>query len=380
MSLQTKTAIKDVAPGILDPLPPQVVSYCDRLYGQSLQKPLNKLSEIARYHICAYLTVEKYRDQFNLPEPDQTRIPLAPRMALNTINAFRAYMEGIKTATSTPTRKRTSTLGSPTSGSPTKRTRNLSVSSNSSFKSAQSSPDDFHTPAHQTPRKLLRASTDSPTKSKSSPTKSSPLKKLQALADDSDSDNENFNESSPFVTPKSGPLNVIIHSISIRQLIQLCNRFYIPPPVTENIIQSFIDQRHKFVKKGTWYLALALVYVASIRINHRIATERPNYNDILIAQLARSEPGLRKHNIAYWCGIVNDDVKYDPWILELEAIYKHGIRHNLQHDRELEFKLGKGYKVYDKLGFMFNSHTDLTSYSQSEYYHTWSSSALLQLE
>lgn len=363
MSLQVKSALKDVSSELPDPPPPQLVSYCDRLYGQTLQKPLNKALEIGRYHVCAYLTVEKYMDKFDLPIPEYTRIPMPPKMAYKTINEFRNYLDDVKSASSTPK----------------KRKLQESPASNSKYYSPQSSPTKYGSP--------LKLNKVSPVKS--SPTKSSPLKKrLESLAEPETEGTDGSeiasdiqdSESNPFLADDPRPKPKTSTPLTIPRLIQTCNRFYIPPPITVHIIQSFLDQKHKFIKKNTWYLALGLIYAASLRINHRIASTKPDYNDMLLSQFIRQEHGLKRPNLSYWCGTINNAVQYDPWILEIEDIYKYGIKLEAKRQKELDAKLGPGYKIYDNLGAMVNSHSDLSSKSQEDYYNTWTSSVLQQLE
>ncbi|CAH6720396.1 hypothetical protein CLIB1444_03S10968 [[Candida] jaroonii] len=342
-----KSAINDIAPGIEPSTLPQLTSFCERLYNISKGKSLNK-NEIVRYHICAYLTIEKYLHSLNLPDPQINKIPLPSKTTIKLINEFRGYLNEIS--------------GSSSPRSP------LSLVS---------------TPLSQRRTNKTTITT---------PSRSSPLKKLQALAAESESDaNEEIDEDNPFLTKKSSPkksptksprkpVRYNVENINIPQLIQLCENFYIPASTTKHIIQCFINKRHKFSKKSDWYLACALVYAAYIRINDKLVKEKIKFNETVINQLMRHQLAhLKKPNLVYWVNVLNNDIKDEPWIIELDKKYIYGIKAINQHDMELVAKLGNDYELYDSLGCMKNPHNDYLSKTHNQYFENWSYNILNQL-
>lgn len=376
MSLPVKSAIKDVAPGIGEQLPPSLVSYCERLYGKSLAKPLNKASESARYHLCAYLSVEKYASSYNLPSPQFQRIPLHPKICLRLIDEFRDYIEQVKSATSTPKKPRLplKPVNAPDSNPAQPPPKLDFITNGSPFLESSNSM----TPTPHSGKRLYNKD--------ATPVRSSPLKKMRIAAKDTASttpEKEGTEETheSPFLTPNSKaikPYSLTESSISIPELIQLSNTFFIPGYITVHIIQEFINQRHKFVKRSDWFLAFGLIYVAYIRINHKLVKDKPDYATTLIQQFHRLRKQLRKNSIEYWCSVINEGVSNSPWIIDIEHTFMIGITKD-QHKQELEYKLGPNHKKFEITGMMLNSYTDLLSPSQESYYNTWSSRVLQQL-
>lgn len=354
MSIAFKSAIKDVAPGI-DPIPPQVLSYTQGLYSKSLQKPLPKAHEIARYHVCAYVAVEKYMNNFNLPQPQFNRIPLPPKVCLKLIDDFKSLIS--VTPSSSP------------ASSPRKPLKNLTATSESPSRSGKS----------LTNSPVSQLQNGSPRKRTTTPLKSSPLKKLRALADEESSPSP-ADDQSPFLTPsKIKPFQVTDNSISIPRLIQLCDTLCIPGFVTVHIIQEFLDERHKYMKKSDWYLACALIYAAYFRINSRIIKDKPNYGEVLVAQFIRQRPRLLKKNLNHSIAMVEDTIKERSWIIEIEQMFMYGMKSGKIQQTENNYRLGKGHETYELLGMMHNSESDILSESQTTYYDTWSSNVLLQL-
>lgn len=338
-----KSAINDIAPGIEPSALPQLTSFCERLYNISKGKSLNK-NEIVRYHICAYLTIEKYLHNLNLPDPQINKIPLPSKTSIKLINEFRGYLNEIS-GTSSP-RSPLSLVSTPLS------------------------------------QKRSKAVT--------TPLRSSPLKKLQALATEEPEQPEEIDEDNPFLTKKSPkksptksprkPVRYNIENITVPQLIQLCENFYIPASTAKHIIQCFINKRHKFSKKSDWYLACALVYAAYIRINDKLVKEKIKFNETVINQLMRHQLAhLKKANLVYWVNVLNNDIKDEPWIIELDKKYIYGIKAINQHELELNAKLGNDYQLYDSLGCMVNPHNDYSSETQNRYFDNWSYNILSQV-
>ena len=103
-SSQARKALQDVIPNYLGEFTPKLLDYINSLYQLSLRKQaiLPNKSEIARFHLCAVVIVEKYKQSFELPTPDVSRIPTQPKVAAaKLLDTFRELIEQISAA-STP--------------------------------------------------------------------------------------------------------------------------------------------------------------------------------------------------------------------------------------------------------------------------------------
>lgn len=355
MSVAIKTAIKEIASGILDVDVSRLSSFCQRLYDASKNIPLNK-NEVARYHICAFLTIDKYRTD-TIPDPDISRIPLPPSVSKKLVEDFRLFLNEIRSPSRLPLKERpisdellpsTPTRKGRMQSSPLSQGGRISKSSNKPLKSS--------------PLKKLQALADSPTPSSSK--ESSPLK----------------DTNSPFISRKTFYPSEIVH-ITFPELIRLCNTFYIPNTITKELIQCFINKRHKFTKKSDWYLACGLVFAAYTRINHELAKKNAGFQDTVMKQLKTHQRGhLNYDRMGYWASMVNNDIKEERWIINIEKMYMHKINLIDQHEKELKAKLGEDYMIYDKLGSMISLRNNLLTETQSRYFENWSTNVLNELK
>lgn len=359
---QVKQSIKDVLPSLAEPYPPQLVKFTESLYSLSMQKQpvLANRAEIARFHICAYLSAEKYKDSLNLPDPEISKIPVQPKVVGKIIDDFRVnLLNGVRSPTTSPAsspRKR----GQSPFTTPTKRSR-------------------------PNPELVNIATT---------PKLSSPLKRLQAVRDESPKtplsalhDVESpFNPKtkSPTKSAPSTPSTPRYQKqISISDLTMFANNFYIPSTVTPRLVESFLDQRHKFIKKSEWLLACGLIHAAYIRVNHQILDSKMGAKTQFQDQLFHYQKGgLMKWNMILWINIIEDSTKNEPWIVELERKFVDGTW-NAKGDprpREIEVKLGKEWEVLEKFGSMITANVMFDTKSQDEYYKTWSKRLLDELD
>lgn len=358
---QVKQSIKDVLPSVPEPYPPKLVSFADSLYSLSVQKQpvLPNRAEIARFHICAYLAVEKYKDSLNLPEPEISKIPVQPRVVNKIMDDFRVnLLNGVRSPASSPV------------SSPRKRGQG-------------------QTP-FTTPTKRSRPNPELAT----TPKLSSPLKRLQAARDDDSSPGSSLHDvDSPFnpkatKSPvKSAPSTPSTpryqKQITIADLITFANNFYIPSWITARMVESFLDQRHKFTKKSEWLLACGLIHAAYIRVNNRILDSKMGAKTQFQDQLFHYQKGgLMKWNMILWIHMIEDSIKNDPWIVAIERKFVDRTW-NAKKDprpREMEAKLGKHWEIFEKFGSMITANVMFDTKSQNEYYKTWSKKVLDSLE
>lgn len=360
---QVKQSIKDVIPAFQGLYPSQLISFAEYLYLSSLQRlPMiaNK-GEVARYHLCAYLAVEKYQETLNLPEPSDQMIPVKPSLRQKLLDDFRAllvYQE--RSASVTP-------RSSP------RKTKVLKLL-------PKSSP--FSTPDNKRPLSVSR--------------KSSPLKKLQALADLDNNDTdlpENLHGASPLkANVGNSPFNPVRGSqtpgtksekkvVTIPELVEFANNFFIPASVTPLLIKSFLNHKHKLRKKNEWLLACGLISAVYTRINYKLLQKTLSAKSQFQNQLYQYQKGsLPKWNMILWCDLIDNAVKNEPWILALENKYVHGVNEpQVSVIDELNAKYGQGWDLMQTLGFMINPSVSYTSTFQTDYYNTWSNRALNML-
>lgn len=373
---QSKQSLKDVLPTLAEPYPAQLVLTLESLHLMSLQKNpvLPNKSEIARYHICAYLTAERYQQQLKLPLPSLNKIPAQPKVVNKILDDFRAnVLNGFKSPTNSP-------------------------------RKSMASPSPFTTPTKGSNNKLnLSPSKNGP----STPRVSSPLKRLQALRDEegasakkSKSNNALSDAASPF-NPKNNPKTPTKQStpgtpgtpstpryqrhITISDFISFANNFYIPSNVTPQMVECFLDQKHKFTKKNEWLLACGMIHAAYVRINHKLINYTMGAKKKLEDQLFQYQKGgLMKDNMKTWINIIEEAVKVEPWVIDLDKKFIDGTWSSLTQDNiqtlEITAKLGKGWEIVEKFGSMVSPDTMFDSNTQNTYYSTWTSKVLSELD
>ncbi|CUM64105.1 uncharacterized protein PRCAT00001696001 [Priceomyces carsonii] len=360
MNKQVKQSVKDVIPTYNEEYPSQLLSLVDSLYLLSLQKKptLPKRAEIARYHICAYVAIEKYQGIYDLPTPETYKIPLQPKVIYKLLDEFREnLLSGMKSPSSTPKSKRISPM-----------------------------PSAYTTP-ESSPSKLRKIT------SRTTPLASSPLKRLQALRDDEPSSIQEistsiYEESSPF-NPKerasparssksvsSTPTNYKYDKkhITVPDFISFANNFYIPSPITAQMIVSFMEKKHKFSKKSEWLLACGMIYAAYIRINHQLLDNKLGANSQFQDQLFQYQKGgLMKWNMLAWCNIIEDSVKQENWIRELEHkfVFRNSSNGDENRNKETKARIGTEFEILDKLGSMVSGGVLFNSDNQTSYYRNW---------
>ncbi|CAK7897378.1 hypothetical protein CAAN1_04S02784 [[Candida] anglica] len=361
MSIQVKQSIKDIIPTQPDPLPAKLIAHTDSLYKLSLSKlpKIPNKAEIARYHICAYLSIEKLRVNLELPEPVQDKIPIQPKLLERVLDDFRVKVMG----------------GSPSSTPKSSPTKNPMLSPTKAS----------HNPKISSPLKRLQELRDEP---------QTPSKKLKMGSSPSGSKTTPFDMESPFnpksivdLAPPDSPSSSVPASpsrskrvVQIPDLIAFANHFYIPATVTPQLLASFGRIQQKFAKKNEWLLACGMIHATYIRINHRLLEKRIGARSEFQDQLFQYQKGgLMKWNMLIWCNIVDDLVYKENWVRELERQYSSNTRKNLQTsetwEKEQNAKLGPE-RVLERFGAMIDSSMMFEKKSQQDYYDTWKSRVL----
>lgn len=402
MNAQLKKSFQDVIPSHQGSLPTEVINCADSLYNLSMQsKPnLPRGADIARYHICAYLAAEKYLDLLNILQPVSTTIPVAPKILFKLLDDFREnLLYQIRSATSSPQttpRKPKVNLR----GSNQKVSNQKGSPITSPFNPASESPfNPVSNPSASPFNPSGSGDTSNGTKLTASPTKprvSSPLKRLQQLQDEETTPKKRksvggvrdvdspFNPKKILDSPKSPTVYKYDRKhVSIGDFISFANNFYIPSTITPRMVETFLVHRHKFVKKSEWLLACGMIHAAYIRINNKLLKTKmgakAEFNDQLFHY---QKGGLMKWNMVLWCDIVDDWIKDEPWVLEIEKkyVYQSQSLEELQVQQEKEARIGAGWELIEQFGTMIHGEYMFESDTQCKYNKTWIDNALLQLK
>lgn len=143
-----------------------------------------------------------------------------------------------------------------------------------------------------------------------------------------------------------------------------------------------MSQRHKFLKKNEWLLACGLVHAAYIRINSKLLERTIGKKTELQDQLFQYQKGgLMKLNMVMWINIIEESVKSEPWIVDLELKYVHNnwSAEDNSKTREVEGKLGRGYELLEQFGSMINPSNMFDKATQESYYRRWTSRVIKEL-
>lgn len=367
-------SLKDLLPTFSGDYPPQLVAYTDSLYQLSLLKipTLPHKADVARHHLCAFLAIERYKDRLSLPSPLMHKIPLQPRLVEKVLNDLeQKVVVGSSSPVTTPTKpnllpsKRSFV---PSTGSPLKKLQRL-ASDGSPKSPTNESP-------HSSKVNNLN-NIDSPfnIKSDKSPVKTpsaGPRKSLAGRVSKKTPAKSSTLKSSESASSVYGPR--YYRHISVADFISFANNFYIPASVTPQLLETFLREQHKFLKRNDWVLACGLIHAAYVRINHRILLTTLGRKTELQDQLFQYQKGgLMKSNMINWLNIVEESVKSESWAVDLELKYVHNdwSTKDTSKEREVQAKLGKGWEIFLEFGSMVNPSVMFDKPSQVEYYNVW---------
>lgn len=342
-SNQTKQSIKDIIPSYSGENSSRLSTYIDSLYNLSLRKSstLPNNAEIGRYHLCTYVIAEKFQTIFNLPTPDVRRIPIQPQVVSRLLSEFREMVNQMSAA-STPTSSPKKRISSPLKNS--------------------------------TPNRLdLKQS-------------GSPLKKLKAAAEDDGNSTDSERSShrtkqndSPFVTKARTPVKrnyrYEFKLVLLGDFITFCNTFYIPRKYTVQMLSTFYLHKHKFVKKTDWSLACGILYTAYIRINHKLLHDKVGAKAEFMNLLLQYQKGaLLKSDLQSWCTLVEDWIRGEPWVQDIEKQYMYGTEALMENTLKNEYigMIGEGWDLMERFGAMIHGEVLYQSDTQNEYFATWS--------
>lgn len=303
-----KNAIRDVVPTLEEPYPEELIEYANSLYALSkIRQALNPKYEVARYHLCCYLTVEKLCGRLNLPDPVDDKIPIPNRKVRSAIVDFkRGLTVNSATPPQTPRKRRRRRAEHQLLTPPSTGKRNHT---RETFKYTNPYLTPSKTPSSKTPIIDI----DSP---KYMGSGKSMRERLRAAASESDEPprKKRTYTKSPHKAHSKSKLQ-----ISTAMLVSFCNRFYIPESTTRNILNTF--QIYHARIKQPWGLLCGLVAISYSDLNHDLMNSRIGFKSKLYEQLQILQTGgLSMDDIVMWVRIVENLCSEEPWLKHLKKL------------------------------------------------------------
>lgn len=368
-TLQAKQALLDIISNYSGEHSSKLLNYTQSLYQLSLRKQsvLPNRSEIARFHLCAFVVAEKYHDSFNLPVPDASRIPVNPKIASKLLNDFREFINQVSAAStpvSSPKKMKLLNTTSPITPTRAQSTR-PSSSIGSPLKRLQSEMDSN--------TELSTGDEDERVVDPNNPFQTIPKPKAKAKSRDASSDPEK---------PAKKRTKVYKYDkkhVLISDFIAFCNTFHIPAKITKKMVGTFLVHQHKFQKKSEWSLACGMIHAAYIRINHKLLSQqvgaKSQFMDLL---LQYQKGGLLKWAVQSWCGIIEDWIQDEAWLQDIERHYMYGSEtvDEMKLTLERKAKIGEGWDLMEQFGAMIHGEHLSQLETQNKYYEIWSKAVL----
>lgn len=379
--IQIDSSLKDIIPNFSGAFPSQLVACVDSIYQLSLQKvpKLPNGAEVARLHLCTYLGAQVYQDKLNLGELLRNRIPAKPQLVLRLLDDLDERV--VQNMSNSPRKRSVTPTGSPLKranlpkmSSPLKKQQKLLENAD------DSSPNPLSTPEG---KKALNFSTGESPFLGETPKKSMLMTTLTSLAEKSGPSSPKTPKHQKLSAPSSPSTPRYLRHLSMADFISFANNFYIPANVTPDVVDCFMSQKHKFVKKNEWLLACGLIYAAYTRINHRLIESTIGKKTELQDQLFQYQKGgLMKMNMVMWLNIIEESVKGEPWVIDLELKYVHNnwTAEDTTKEKEIVAKLGRGNELLAQFGSMITPSTMFNKESQKVYYRTWTQRLLEEVE
>lgn len=292
------TALRDVAPTLSEPYPQELKRLIDNLYNSSKHKiQLKQNEEIARYHICAIIAVNKLKQELGLLDPLLDKSPVPTRTALQLLHLFETSLQikGSKsTPVSTPQKKRalevevtpssTKRRGRPPSAKKLPLTERLEALSSQTSKTPETSPIKSKTAAFFKTSNGS-PSVKSPTKYPGSSTYSSPSKHMQLL--------------------------------SASEITGLCNKFQLETSIIENILETFKQYCSKV--SNEWVLLCGLIINCYFVINHKVISENVgSKTNVIKTMFSLQNGGLMLDEVNKSITIVQNLITHNKWFKQLK--------------------------------------------------------------
>lgn len=320
-------AIRDIIPTHPEPYPKELIDYSSSLYSSSKTRNciLKNQYELARYHICVYLTIEKFEKRLDLPEPIVDKIPIPRNLIRKTVLEFKKNLNLSSNGhghgvTPSPSPRKIAILekvkenSKKSDGSghgigslmtpPTKRIRKLndiesdSGEDNNDISDEYYSSDDSYTPkSRQTQLMTPNSSPSKNLKSKLLSAGSTKPKKRQMK--------------------KLTSCNSTTTSISTPLLISFCNRFDIPSDITKSILKTYANYYNRI--KNPWGLLCGLVAVVYFKLNKDDIDNKLGFKIEFLSKLQlQQNGGLSQSDLQKWLKLINNLINSEKWFRDLD--------------------------------------------------------------
>lgn len=357
-----ESALHDVLPTV-NLLPEDLKNETSQLYQRSRSViPLRGSEESARYHICAILAVNRFKDQLGVLGPSIDRVPLPPKKTRNFINMFNQQLNGVNSQGSSPSKRSPSRSinSSPTKGSPITNVHEM----RDLLKTPRKRGRPPKNPLSQSPTKspfmqrLEHASGSlihrdiSPSLSPSKSPSRSPLKRAEIYRDDPEPNDNDANN--PFLDSGSSPLRrqssqqpqqvavpqfeeiEVLDGSKFRfkllnslEITTICNKFQLPSQVTQNIIETF--QKYYSTVSNEWMILCGLVVNCYLVIHHEKLKQQLGAKSLVLKTMFNLQNGgLLMTEMKNGIDLVYDLIEYSRWFKKLKQEYAYPMDANTE--------------------------------------------------
>ena len=303
------SAIRDILPTTPEPYPSEIISYANSLYTSSKRTlPLSGNDEVARYHLCCYVTVEYFQSMYSFPDPFQNKIPLPRKKLVGLLQNFRTLFSTM--IASTPMAKRIVNLEylpTPSTGSSGKADPSFSLSTQSYIDKVRSSKYNTLDSVRKSLKDALLQERPSETQDNSSvqTPPSTPRKSPRKVRN-------TYSPSSVKLSPYKSRTRIVI---TTPILVAFCNKFYIPEHITQHILQTFKLYQH--VVTNSWGLLVGLVGISYLQLNKKEIRQRIGLRSRLLDTLhSFQQGGLTDIEVKRYIREVTRMISKSKWIKE----------------------------------------------------------------
>ncbi|KAH3682161.1 hypothetical protein WICPIJ_006873 [Wickerhamomyces pijperi] len=357
MNSVLESVLHDVLPTV-HTLPANLKTETSNLYNRSRSIiPLRPNEESARYHICAILAVNKFKNELNVLGPSIDRVPLPPKTTRAFINMFNQQLNrGVRSTNSSPSKNRSPTkslTGSPTKGrSPITNIHDMRDLLKTPRKrgrppknplSQSQSPHKIKSPFMQrlehASGSLIMNDITSPNLS-SSPSKSasgtSPLRKGEIYRDPEPGDTNN-----PFLDSQAHEISIFDSStltksqfktLNSQEIITLCNKFQLPHHIVPHILSTF--QKYHSTASNEWMILCGLILNCYFIIHHQgIKLHLGSKSKIIKTMFDLQNGGLLLSEMKKGISLVYGLIEFAGWFKKLSVEYGCTGDKQLQRNR-----------------------------------------------
>lgn len=297
------TAIRDVAPTLSEPYPQELKRMINNIYNSSKQKiNLKQSEEIARYHICAIVAINRLKSEHGFLDPVLDNSPIPTKSVVQLLNLFEANLQ-IKSSASTPisTPQKKRIIGNETNPSPSgakgapSSAKKLKLTDKLDLIAAESQSSPETTPLNSPTKVKTPKSHNNLLKT---PSKSSPLKRSIG--------------GSGYASPSKH-----LKLLSASEITALCNKFQLEQDVVSNVLDTFRQYFNKV--SNEWVLLSGLIINCYFVINHQVINEKVGSRaNVIKTMFSLQNGGLMLDDVNKSVTIVHGLISHNKWFKQLK--------------------------------------------------------------